>query len=294
MSATAEAGARRDKLASAAAATTRPLTRPLLLAAFLVWVFLGVASGWTSGAAVPIAWALIGAYLVPTGLVLEMGRRIPLGSGVTPAILLRSLLLGSLLGAVAMTTIGDGFGRMLTGVPWWIPALVLPAAAETLAIAAVVRLIGRRVEASSRAGLFLGGALGAGFGAFAALGAVLRSLAALTGTPLPPAMPPSVLIEAAVTAQHAALLPLTSPVWGALVGAAVFASRGLLLRALAGVMLAHAVVLALVTLAGGLLGTSPAALVVQLALAAAAATPAALVWRRTARRLAAADQAGGA
>jgi hypothetical protein len=183
---------------------------------------------------------------------------------------------------------------MLTDLPWWVSTLVLPAAAETLAIAAVVRLVGMRVEASPRAGLFLGGALGAGFGAFAALGVVLRSLAALTGAPLPPAMPPSALIEGAVAVQQAVLLPLTSPLWGALVGAAVFASRGLLLRAVAGVMLAHAAVLALFTLAGGLLGTSAAALVVQLALTAAAATPAALVWRRTATRLAEADQAGGA
>jgi hypothetical protein len=289
MSATTQPAVHRDELADGSRA--RPLA-PLLLGALLLWLYLGIASGWTTGAAIPIAWALLGAYLVPTGLVLAASGRLPAALGLVPVHLLRSLLLGSLLAAVLAATAGDGIGRMLP-LPGWAAALLIPAAAETLVLAAVVRVVGRRLSPTPRAGLFLGGAIGAGFSAFAALGAILRSLGALTGVPLPASVPPSALLEGGVTLSQAALGAITSPVWGALVGAAVFAAaRSRLVLTLAGVLVSHVAVAALTAVAVGLLGTSPTAVAVQLALGALAAAPAALVWRTRSRRLR--DQAGGA
>jgi hypothetical protein len=292
------AAARRHRVAGAPP-SRRSLTAPVLLAAVALWLYLGFASTWSTGAAVPIAWALLGAYLLPTALVVEFTRRRP---GVPAVILLRTLLLGSLLAAVTTATLGEGLPRLLgPGLPGWAGGLLLPAVAETVAVALVVRAVARRMGSEVRSGLFLGGALGAGYAAFGSLGAILQVLSALSGVPLPSAAPPSVLLEGAVTLQQAFLAPLGHPVWGALVGVAVLSSRAALARAAAVVLASHLVVAAAFTVSGGLLGTSPAALVLQTAVTAAVAWPAVLAWRvvsrRTRRREAeasAAAQAGGA
>ncbi len=161
-------------------------------------------------------------------------------------------------------------------------------------VAAVVAVMGRSTSPTPRTGLFLGGALGAGFAGFAALSATLQAVGALNGVPLPAGMPAPVVLEGAVALQQALLAPITTPVWGALVGAAVFASRRLLLGTLAGVAVTHLLADAAFQATGGLLGTSPAALAVQLVVTAAVATPVVVVWARRARTLRHQDQRGGA
>jgi hypothetical protein len=296
MSATAHADAREEV---AIAPPARSLPRLVMLAALVLWVYLGFAATWATGASVPIAWALVGAYLVPTALVFELGRRLPRPGPVTAAVLLRTMLAGSLLAALITATVNDGLGSVLSRLPWWATDLALPATAETLAVALVVRIIARRTASSPRSGLFLGGAIGAGYAAFEALGAILRALSALEGVPLPATVAPAALLEAAVTVQQAALAPLGHPVWGALIGAAVAVGGTRIGAVIVGVTFAHIAVTFAFMASGGLLGTSPAALVVQATVTAVASLPAFLAWRRTVRRTesapgAAAGQAGGA
>jgi len=268
--------------------------RPALLGAALLWVYLGVAAAWSTRAEVSVAWALLGAYLVPTALVLESGRRLWGRDGLTTVILLRTMLLGSLLAAAGSAT--PDLAEALTAAPLPVRAIAasLPALAETAAVAIVVALVGRRTSPTPRTGLFLGGALGAGFAAFTALTAALRAIGALNGVPLPASMPAPVVVEGAVALQHAVLAPITAPVWGALVGAAVFGSRRLLAGTLAVVAATHLLADAAFHGTGGLLGTSPAALAVQLIVTAAVAAPAAALWTRRARALRHPDQRGGA
>lgn len=293
---TISAGARRGSVAGGPP-SRRSLARPVLLAAVLLWVYLGFASTWSSGAVVPVAWALLGAYLVPTALVVELSRR---RSGVAGIVLLRILLLGSLLAAVTTATLSDGVLRMLGPVlPAWATGVLLPALAEVVAVILVVRALGRRLSLPPRAGLFVGGALGAGYAAFASLASILRALGAFAGAPLPTAAPPSALLEGAVTLQQALLAPLGHPVWGALLGAAAVAGGGALTRAVPLVLISQLLVAVAFTLAGGLLGTSWTALIVQTALPALVAAPAVLTLRSKARRGDGVDaelaaQAGGA
>ncbi|BDZ44803.1 hypothetical protein GCM10025866_07120 [Naasia aerilata] len=263
----------------------------------MLWLYLGFASLWSTGAVVPVAWALLGAYLVPTALVIELGRRRP---GVSGVVLLRTLLLGSLLAAVTTATLGDGVPRLLGSlIPAWATGLLLPAVIEIAAIALTVRALGRRMDLTARSGLFVGAALGAGYAAFAALGGILRAISALTGVPLPAAAPPTALLEGAVTIQQALLGPLGHPVWGALLGAAVMTSRGALTRVIAVVLASQLLVAAAFTISGGLVGTSGAALFLQTGLTALASWPAVLTLRAAVRRSSAVDreraaQAGGA
>jgi RsiW-degrading membrane proteinase PrsW (M82 family) len=279
---TVQAGARRGSVARGPR-SRRPLAAPLLLSAVALWLYLGFASTWSTGAAVPIAWALLGAYLVPTALVVELGRR---DAGLSTVVLLRTLLVGSLLAAVSTATLGDGAPRLLgSALPGWTTGLLLPAIAEAAAVVLLVRVLGRRMHLGVRSALFLGGALGAGYAAFESLGAILHALSALRGVPLPAAAPPSALLEGAVTVQQALLLPLGHPVWGALLGAAVVVTgRRALAGTLAVVLASQLVVAGAFAVTGGLLGTGPAALVVQTALTAAVAWPALLALRTVARR----------
>ncbi|WP_210507142.1 hypothetical protein [Naasia sp. SYSU D00057] len=297
MSATIGASAR----GSALPPTRRSLVRPALVVGAALWLYLGFASTWSTGAAVPIAWALLGAYLVPTAVVVESGRRLWLRDRITTVVLLRAMLFGSLLAALTAATFG--MSALPAGAPAALRALapILPAVAEAAAVAAAVRVIGRRTLATPRSGLFLGGALGAGYAAFGSLTAVLQAINALAGTPLPPGMPPATLLEGAVTVQQALLAPIAHPVWGALVGAAVFAGRRALVAAVVGTLAAHILFELVTAVTSGLLGSSAAALVLELLACAAVAAPAALLWRRRSRRLRHhgagdpdVDQAGGA
>jgi hypothetical protein len=176
-------------------------------------------------------------------------------------------------------------------------------------VAVAVLVVGRRTLPTPRGGLFLGGAIGAGYAAFAALTAVLRAIDAFAGTSLPAGTPAPALVESMVTVQQALLAPVTHPVWGALIGAAVFAGRPSAIAAAVGTALAHLAVDVTAAVSSGLLGTSAAAFVVQLLACGAVAAPAALVWRHRSLRLrhlapqdrvddgahpGAADQRGGA
>jgi len=302
MSATLRATARPAALPPA----RRSLVRPALLVGAGLWVYLGFASTWSSGAAVPVAWALLGAFLVPAAVVVESGRRLWLRDRVTTVVLLRAMLLGTLLAALTAATLGAA--DLLSAVPAALRVVVsaLPALTETAAVAVAVAMIGRRTVPTPRVGLFLGGAIGAGYAAFASLTAELQAINAFAGTALPPGMPPAPLLEGAVTVQQGLLAPLAHPVWGALVGAAVLTGRRALAAAATGVVVAHLAFELAAALTAGLLGTSAAALVLQLLACAGVALPAAAVWARRARRLRhpraedpqdpsdAADQAGGA
>jgi protease PrsW len=272
----------------------RSFVRPTLAGAALLWVYLGLAAAWWPRAEVAVAWALLGAYLVPATLVLESGRRLRRRDRLNTVVLLRTMLLGSLL-AVAGSATPD-IGAALAAAPLPIRATVgaLPAVVETGVVAIAVALIGRRTAAAPRTGLFLGGAIGAGFAAFTALTATLQAVSALSGVPLPASAPVPVVLEGAVAVQQAMLAPITAPVWGALVGAAVFGSRRSLIATLAGVAATHLLADAAFSGTGGLLGTSPAALALQLLVTAVVAAPALAVWARRARALRHPGQRGGA
>lgn len=274
----------------------RSLVRPALLAAFGLWLYLGSAAMWSARVEVTVAWALLGAYLVPATLVLESGRRLQPSDGASTATLLRLMLAGSLL-AAAMSAL-PGPGELLWSAPAPVRALsvLAPAAAAAVAVAVLVALMGRRTIRSRRTGLFVGGAIGAGFAAFTALSSVLEAVQAFTGVHLPSGVPAPILLESAVTVQQAILAATTWPVWGALIGAAVFGSRRGLAATLAGVVATHVLLAAASGAAAGLLGSSPAALAVQLMVAAAIAAPGLALWARRVRTLRPdpEDQRGGA
>ncbi|WP_210479545.1 hypothetical protein [Naasia sp. SYSU D00948] len=289
MSATLRAEARRPELPP-----RRPFVRPALLTGAALWLYLGVAGMWSPRPEVTVAWALLGAYLVPAALVLESGRRLWPRDRVTTVMLLRTMLLGSLVAAAGAAA--PDLGASSGPFPLRAAAAALPAAAETAVVALAVALLGRRTTPTPRTGLFLGGALGAGIAAFTALSATLQAIGALSGVPLPAEMSAPVFLEGGVAVQQAVLAAITSPVWGALVGAAVFGSPRALAAAVAGVLLTHVLADAAFLTVGGLLGTSPAALAVQLLLTAAVASPAVAAWSRRARALghrAAEDQGSG-
>lgn len=273
----------------------------VLAGGLLLWVALGAARGWADDSLVVAVWATLGAFLVPLALVLTMGRR---SASIGTAPLLRALVYGGIAAAAVAGSASALIGALTGGAPLAPAALLGGAVVEEGAKLALVLILARRFAPTTGTGLLLGGAVGAGFAAFDALGALFEAHVALSSAYLPAAVGAPILLESSVALQHAVLAPLGHPLWSALLAAAVVpvvAARGpwrrLLLPA-AGVVAAHALFTGGVAAAGGLLGGGPVAVLTQLAVGAVLAAPVALVWRHVLRRSAAeagaAAQAGGA
>ncbi|HEY8589168.1 MAG TPA: hypothetical protein VIL55_06430 [Naasia sp.] len=267
----------------------------VLAGGVLLWLALGAARSFADDPLVIAVWATLGAFVVPLTLVLAMARRSASGPGT--AALLRTLIYGG----IASAAVAGSAGALLiaaTGGATLSPTLVLGSAVlEEGTKLALVLLLARRFSPTAGTGLLLGGAVGAGYAAFDALGRILEAHVALNSALLPAAAGAPILLESGVAIQHALLAPLGHPLWSALLAAVALPALsarggwGRIAVAGIGVVAAHAIFTSGVAAAAGLLGSGPAAVLTQVAVGAALALPALLAWR-TVR--AGAAQAGGA
>jgi hypothetical protein len=268
----------------------RPSPALLLLGAGLVlWGYLGLVTLWSPSTVGIAVWAVLGAFLVPTALVLALARRA--SSPVLPrAVLLRAMLLGGVLAAALGGPVLDA---LQTAVPSPFLGFLLASASQQAILAVLMVAIAWRLPRTGRVGRYVGAAVGAGYAGFAALGAILEAHTAFGSRPLPAAVGNPMLIEAGVTLQSAVLAPVGYPVWTALLGSALLAALNRasgarpplkVAAALAFVVLTDTVVHAGFVVTGGVLGTSSTALIVQTFAALALSLPAALVLRSLGRR----------
>lgn len=198
-------------------------TARYLLIGIGAWLFLGVVLDHLAGnMIVRGAWMLLGAALVPAALLWTMAHRLRDGDSLTPAALLRAFLVGGffsfLIGAsldtvVSLLAPGDG-GPSL--VSYAVSGIVEEAAKATLVI-----FLGWHVAKTVRNGLFLGGAVGAGFALFETIGYIDYAPTMIGGSQ---AAIGGGYDEFVVTIDRALTMPLGHPLWAALLGAALFAA----------------------------------------------------------------------
>lgn len=194
----------------------------LLLIGIALWAFLGFAIVHLGHNDIMRGtWMLLGAALVPSALVWTMSHRLVATDTLTPAALVRAMILGG-LGAVVIggtfDTIVGIWSPPIDGGPGLL-SLLTSGVVEEAAKAAFVIILGWNLAKTVRNGLFLGGAVGAGFAAYETLGYILNSMFDAGSIVADPT------IEQAQTAFGRSLfMPLMHPIWAALLGAAIFAA----------------------------------------------------------------------
>lgn len=184
---------------------------------FALWLFVGFVTIHLlhNPAAVP-GWMVIGASLVPATVVWSMAHRLGTGDGVTAAKLVQTVLVG---GALSFA-LGSTLDQLVEYIPQpdamgnGVVALALAGFVEEFAKGAIIVVLGWNVAKTARNGLFIGGAVGAGF-------AILETISYI-GRYYEGASP--VYSAALVTAERGLLAPFMHILWSALVGAAIFAA----------------------------------------------------------------------
>lgn len=199
----------------------RTHTIPYLLIGIAVWALFGffiVHLGQN-----PIArgtWVLLGAALAPAALTWAMAHRLKPTDTLTASALVRAVILGG-FGAVVIG------GTLDTVVQLWSPqvdggpgilSLLTAGVVEEAAKAAFVIVLGWNVAKTVRNGLFLGGAVGAGFALYETLGYIGT---AMFGSDGQVAADPT-RMQALEALQRSVMMPFMHPIWAALLGAAIF------------------------------------------------------------------------
>jgi RsiW-degrading membrane proteinase PrsW (M82 family) len=199
------------------------LTIPYLLLGVAVWAFLGfvIVHLGENGIARGV-WMLLGAALAPSALVWAMSHRLTPTDTLTGSSLVRAMVLGG-FGAVV---IGASFDTLVglasppvDGVPSLL-SLLTSGVVEEAAKAALVVAVGWNVAKTVRNGLFLGGAVGAGFAVYETLGYIMGAMFSATGGVIE--HPTST--QAEVAFSRSLVMPFMHPIWAALLGAAIFAA----------------------------------------------------------------------
>ncbi len=213
---------RRDSNSSSnGTSTRRTRTVPYLLIGVAVWALFGffivhlgqnpIARG---------AWVLLGAALAPAALTWAMAHRLKPTDTLTASALARAVILGG-FGAVVIG------GTLDTVVQLWSPqvdggpgilSLLTAGVVEEAAKAAFVIVLGWNVAKTVRNGLFLGGAVGAGFALYETLGYIGT---AMFGSDGQVATDPT-RMQALEALQRSVMMPFMHPIWAALLGAAIF------------------------------------------------------------------------
>ncbi|BDI23712.1 PrsW family glutamic-type intramembrane protease [Herbiconiux sp. L3-i23] len=168
------------------------------------------------------SWAVMGAFLVPGTLVWAMAGRLRPDDSITVTDLFKFMLFGGLLAVSIGSTIDSIIGWLAPGANGE-PSMIsyaLSGIAEEFAKAIIVVVLARKMIKSVRNGLFLGGALGAGFAGFETLGYIIwepiRTGQFDGGHPTQ--------LEAFVSLLRGVIAPIGHPLWTALLVAAIFAA----------------------------------------------------------------------
>lgn len=194
-----------------------------LLIGIAAWLFLGIVLDHLAGnMIVRGAWMLLGAALVPSALVWAMAHRLRDGDTLTPVALLRAFLVGGFFSFLIGASLDTVVSLLAPGENG--PSLVsyaLSGVIEEAAKASLVIFLGWHVAKTVRNGLFLGGAVGAGFALFETLGYIDYAPTMIGGSQ---AAIGGGFDEFVVTIDRALTMPLGHPLWAALLGAALFAA----------------------------------------------------------------------
>lgn len=165
-------------------------------------------------------WVLLGAALVPAALVWAMAHRLVPADTLTGGTLLRAMMLGG-FGAVIVG------GSLDTVVAMWSPpidygpgllSLLTAGVVEEAAKAAFVIAIGWNVAKTARNGLFLGGAVGAGFAVYETLGYIAAAMMGPDGQ----VVNDPTHLQAITAINRSIMMPFMHPLWSALLAAAIF------------------------------------------------------------------------
>lgn len=196
-------------------------TIPYLLIGIAVWALFGffIVHLGDNGIARGV-WVLLGAALAPAALVWAMAHRLTPTDMLSGSTLLRAMILGG-FGAVMVG------GTLDTVVALWSPSvdggpgvlsLLTAGVVEEAAKAAFVIVVGWNVAKTVRNGLFLGGAVGAGFALYETLGYIA---AAMIG-PDDQVVNDPTRLQAMTAVSRSIMMPFMHPIWSALLAAAIF------------------------------------------------------------------------
>ena len=202
----------------------KPRTGRYLLLGIGLWLFLGlVLDHLFHNQIVRGGWIVLGAALVPTALVYAMAHRLRVTDTLSVATLVKAFIVGGFFAF----TIGATFDTLVSilapgtdGGPSLI-SYALSGIVEEASKAALVIFIGWKVAKTVRNGLFLGGAVGAGFALFETIGYIDYAPTMLGGNP---AAVDGELFQAITAVERAITMPVGHPLWAALLGAAIFAA----------------------------------------------------------------------
>ncbi|MFD1714526.1 PrsW family intramembrane metalloprotease [Amnibacterium flavum] len=211
-------------------------TALVLAAGFAVWLYLGlVPIHLMHNTAVVPAWALLGAALVPGVILWIMSHRLAPSDTITAEKIVQTAAIGGFLAITIASTLDALTGMIPQPVEYGHGAIQLALAGfvEEFAKAVLIVALGWGVAKTARNGLFIGGAVGAGF---AIVETTYYILAAYDGRS-PVAASAFVMFERGLTA------PFMHILWSAVLGAAIFAAaRGSRFRLTFGVIGAYILV----------------------------------------------------
>lgn len=284
------------KAARRAARAERPHTGLYLILGIALWLMLGifVVVG-LQDRIVLAGWSFLGAFLVPSALVYAMAGRLRPSDSITPSDLARFMLLGGFLAFCIGGTVDATIGHFAPGPNPGTPSMVsfaLSGVVEEFAKLVIVLVLARKTVKTIRNGLFLGGAVGAGFAAFETLGYVIEIPIKMGAV----ADGGFVRWDAFVAFDRALTSPLGHPLWAALLAAAVFAAASRhggryritfgVVGAYLGVAVLHGLNDVALTIGTSMIGNILLQVVVSWIIVIVIAVPGVLVWHRLAKRTA--------
>lgn len=284
------------KAARRATRAERAHTGLYLILGIALWLALGlVVVVGLQDRIVLAGWSFLGAFLVPSALVYAMAGRLRPSDSITPSDLARFMLLGGFLAFCIGGTVDATIGHFAPGPNPSTPSMVsfaLSGVVEEFAKLVIVLVLARRTVKTVRNGLFLGGAVGAGFAAFETLGYVIEIPIKMGAV----ADGGFVKWDAFVAFDRALTSPLGHPLWAALLAAAVFAAASRhggryritfgVVGAYLGVAVLHGLNDVALTLGTSMISNTLLQVVVSWMIVIVIAVPGVLVWHRLAKRTA--------